>query len=149
MRQFWLAAHMVGMVLWLGGAVAAMAVGITGRREGRGALALVVRLQGGIYRIAITPGALLTVVSGLILTLRMYDAMQEMTVWLMVMQGTGLLAGILTLVMVVPTSARLTRLDPNGEHAAYFDRLRGRQMIAAMSAGTLGMVGLIAGALMR
>jgi uncharacterized membrane protein len=142
--------HLLGFVLWLGGALAVMIMGIAAKREERAALAAVVRSQAAVSRAAIAPGALLTVLTGLMLTFRiMGDAYAGNNPWLMAMQLTGLVAALLTLFIAVPTSARLGRLDPTGQTAAYFDELRTRQRLVASISGTLGLVALFAGAALR
>ena len=148
MRQVLLVAHFLGFVLWMGGAFAAMTVGLAARREDRAVLGALVRLQGSVYRFLITPGALLSVISGLILTLRLSAVMQAMSPWLFVMQGAGLLAGALTLGLIVPTAARLTRLDPEGQRDLFI-ALRQRQMRLGMVSGLLGLLALVAGAMLR
>jgi len=70
-------------------------------------------------------------------------------VWLVVMQGTGLIGALLVLLIGLPTAAKLARLDPAGPGAAYFDELRQRQKVVASISGTLAMVALVAGALVR
>ena len=45
--------------------------------------------------------------------------------------------------------ARLTRLDPAGEHAALFDALRKRAALSGMLTGLLGVTALVSGALLR
>jgi hypothetical protein len=68
--------------------------------------------------------------------------------WLMVMQGTGVVGALLVLLIGLPTAAKLARLDPEGQGAAYFDELRQRQRIVSSVSGTLALVALVAGALM-
>jgi hypothetical protein len=69
--------------------------------------------------------------------------------WLMVMQGAGILAAIITLLVGLPTASRLGRLDPDGPHAGYVDELRRRQRVVASISGTLGLLALLAGAMVR
>jgi hypothetical protein len=64
------------------------------------------------------------------------------------MQGAGLIAALMTLLITLPTAARLGRLDPIGEAERYFDELRSRQRIVASISGTLGLVALFAGAML-
>jgi hypothetical protein len=40
--------------------------------------------------------------------------------------------------VLVPNAAKLSRIDPMGEHGAYFDRLRARQKMFGSLAGVLG-----------
>ena len=101
-------------------------------------------------KVAIGPGALLAVLSGLILTFKVSGGdVPGFSIWLMLMPGAGLVAALLTLLISLPTAAKLSRLDPAGEGGRYFDELRQRQRIVASIAGMLGLVALFAGAMMR
>jgi hypothetical protein len=136
--------------MWLGGAIASMVVGIAAREEERSALGAVVRAQSKLAKIAIAPGSLLTVLSGLVLTFQLSGGdFAGFSIWLLIMQGTGLIAALITLLIALPTAVRLGRLDPTGEAARYFDELRARQRIVASIAGTLGLVALFAGAMLN
>lgn len=148
----WAFLHLLGMVLWLGGAFAAMAVGL-GTRGGttRAQLGATARMQALLQVRLVGPGAFLTVVSGLVLTIRLYGAMRDGApgLSLVVMQLAGLIAAILALFIGVPTASRLARLDPEGPHAAAFDALRSRQTVISSIAGTLGLIALLAAALLK
>lgn len=148
MNRLWLFVHLLGFVMWMGGGLASMFAGIAAKSEDRAGLGAVVRAQSAVQRRIIGPGALLTVLSGLMLTFAM-TGMTGASVWLMVMQGAGLVGALLTLFVAVPTAARLARLDPIGEHAAYFDELRNRQKVVGMVWGMLALVALVGGAMAR
>ena len=149
MSRAWLFLHLLGFTLWLGGAIASMIVGIAAKAEERSGLGAVVRAQSQLTKVAIAPGALLTVLSGLILTFRLSGGdFAGFSIWLVIMQGAGLIAALITLLIALPTAARLGRLDPAGEAARYFDELRSRQRIVASIAGTFGLVALFAGAML-
>ena len=138
--------------MWLGGGFAAMSTGILMQRLPRTELGIVMLVQGRLMRGMILPGAVLVVISGLILTLRLYGSASSASGFpaaLMVMQGAGLLAAGLTLVVSVPTMTRLGRLDPVGAHAPLFDALRRRMKIMGMVTGALAVVALVAGVLLR
>jgi hypothetical protein len=148
--RFWQFVHLLGFTMWLGGAIASMIMGIAAKREDRHGLGAVVRSQASLMKTAIAPGALLAVLSGLILTFQLSGGdLPGFSIWLMLMQGTGLVAALLTLLISLPTAAKLSRLDPAGEGGRYFDELRQRQRIVASIAGMLGLVALFAGAMMR
>lgn len=152
MTRFWLFLHLLGFTLWLGGAFASMVAGIASRAETRAGLGAVVRSQAAVHKIVVAPGALLTVLSGLILTFRVTARMGELvgfSFWLVLMQGAGIVAALLVLMVSLPTAARLGRLDPTGSDGVYFDELRQRQRITSSIAGTLGLAALLAGAMMR
>jgi len=150
--RLWLFLHLLGFTMWLGGALAAMVAGIAGKREDRAGLGAIARSQAAAYRAVIAPGAILAVLSGLILTFSVSGRMGELVgfnLWLVVMQGAGILGALLVLLIGLPTAARLARLDPEGQGAAYFDELRQRQKIVGSVAGTLALLALVAGALVR
>jgi hypothetical protein len=147
--RLWLFLHLLGFTLWLGGGLASMVAGIAAKREGREGLAAIVRSQAAAWKAIIAPGALLAVLSGLILTFSVAGQLAGFNVWLVVMQGAGLLGALLVLLIGLPTAAKLSRLDPMGQGAAYFDELRARQKIVASVSGTLALVALVGGAMVR
>jgi hypothetical protein len=152
MIRLWLFLHLLGFTMWLGGALAVMVAGIAAKREDRAGLGAVVRTQAAAQKAIVAPGALLTVLSGLILTFSVSGRMGELVgfnIWLIVMQGAGVLGALIVLLIGLPTAAKLSRLDPVGPGAGYFDELRTRQKIVGTVAGTLGLVALVAGALVR
>jgi hypothetical protein len=146
--RLWLFLHLLGFTLWLGGAIAAMIMGIAAKREDRHGLGAVVRAQASLMKTAIAPGALLAVLTGLILTFQLSSDVPGFNIWLVIMQGAGMLAALLTLLISLPTATKLSRLDPFGEAAGYFDELRQRQRIVGSISGTFGLVALFAGAML-
>jgi hypothetical protein len=147
--RLWLFLHLLGFTMWLGGAIASMIVGIAAKGEERGGLGAVVRAQSKLTAVAIAPGSLLTVLTGIILTFQLSGGeLAGFSFWLVVMQGAGLIAALITLLIALPTASRLGRLDPTGEAARYFDELRQRQRIVASIAGLFGLVALFAGAML-
>ena len=152
MIRFWLFLHLLGFTMWLGGGLAAMVAGIAAKREDRAGLGAVARAQAAVYKTIIGPGALLVVLSGLILTFSVSARMGELVgfnVWLVVMQGAGLVGALIVLLIGLPTAAKLARVDPEGQGAAFFDELRQRQRIVGSVAGTLALLALVAGAWVR
>jgi len=63
---------------------------------------------------------------------------------LMVMQLTGMVGGVIALVAVLPTAMRVSRIDPAGEYAAAFDRLRSNLGRWAAVSAVLGMIAVVA-----
>lgn len=148
----WLFLHLLGFTLWLGGSLAAMVAGIAAGREERALLGGVIRAQAAIHKTLVAPGALLTVLSGLVLTFAVTGRGGELvgfTLSLVVMQGAGLIGALIVLLVGLPTAAKLARLDPAGPAAATVDELRQRQRIVSSIAGTLALAALLAGALYR
>ena len=152
MIQFWLFLHLLGFTMWLGGGLASMVAGIAAKREDRAGLGAIARAQAAVHKAIIAPGAILVVLSGLILTFSVSGRTGELVgfnVWLVVMQGAGLVGALLVVLIGLPTAAKLARLDPMGQGAAFFDELRQRQRIVASVAGVLALVALVAGAFVR
>lgn len=148
MNHFWLFVHLLGFTMWLGGGMAAMFVAIAARAEDRAALAVVARSLAAMHRKVVAPGALLALVSGLVLTFQVSN-MAAPSVWLMVMQGAGAVGALLVLAVMLPTASRAARIDPTGPNGAYFDELRNRMRVMGMVAGTLGLIALIGGTMVR
>jgi hypothetical protein len=138
--------------MWLGGGLASMVAGIAAKREDRAGLGAIARAQAAVHKAIIAPGAILVVLSGLILTFSVSGRTGELVgfnIWLVVMQGTGLVGALMVLLIGLPTAAKLARLDPMGQGAAFFDELRQRQRIVASASGVLALVALVAGAFVR
>jgi uncharacterized membrane protein len=152
LRHLYLFAHVIGYVLWMGGGLAAMTVGIAMRRGPREELPVLIAVQVRLYGRLILPGCVLVVVSGILLTLRLYGSATSVNGYplqLMIMQGTGLLAAVIVLVVSFPTIGRLSRLDPSGTHAPLFKALSSKMAIAGALMGVLALIALISGVLLR
>jgi hypothetical protein len=149
--RFWILLHIVGFTLWIGGALAIMVAGIAGRSEDRAGLGTVVRTQAAVQKILVAPGALLAVLSGVMLTFSvttLRGGEPGFNFWLVLMQGAGIVGALLVLMVGLPTAARLARLDPEGPGAAYFDELRQRQRVVGSVAGVLALAALVGGAML-
>jgi len=150
--KVWLFLHILGFALWIGGVVAAMVAGLSARGESREGLGAVVRSQAAVQKGLIAPGALITVLSGLILTFRVTARTGELVgfnLWLVLMQAAGIAGALVALLISLPTASKLARLDPAGPHAAYFDELRARQKVTASIAGVLALAALVGGVMVR
>jgi hypothetical protein len=149
--RLWVFLHIVGFTLWIGGALASMVAGIVSQGEERARLGAVVRAQAAVQKVLVAPGALLTVFSGLMLTFAVTSlrgGAPGFSIWLVLMQGAGLLGGLIVLLVGLPTASKLGRIDPSGQHAAYFDELRQRQRITSSIAGVLALAALVGGAML-
>lgn len=152
MRSLLFLGHSLGFVLWLGGGMAAMQVGSAMRAAGREETALLLGVMVRLHRGLLLPGAVLTVITGLLLTLRLYGGAVSAAgypITLMVMQGAGLVGAALIVGVSFPAVMRLSRLDPTGPQADRFRSLRQRAALSGGLAGMLGFSALVAGALMR
>jgi len=149
-RGFWLFLHVMGFVAWLGGGLAVMLSGITAKYFPPDHRLAVYRVMSVIARNLIGPGAVLVVVSGIVLSVP-YFASSTVPTWLMAMQTFGLLGAIVVIGVVTPTAARLGRLevDARGELPESFTGLRRRQVIFATLAGVLALLALGAGTIFR
>ena len=151
MIRLWVFLHIIGFTLWIGGGLASMVAGIVSGREERARLGAVVRAQAAVQKALVAPGALLTVLSGVMLTFAMTSLKggeAGFSIWLMLMQGAGLVGALVVLLVGLPTSSRLARIDPEGPNAAYFDELRQRQRVTASIAGVFALVALVGGAML-
>lgn len=154
MRSFWLFCHLLGAVMWIGGGLAAMHASIAGNKFERGHQGLIARLVAAIYARAIAPGAALSVLSGVFLSLTYMGAMNRgdirgtISPWLMAMQGAGVIGAAIVLMVTLPAVNRLTRIDPMTQGDA-FDALRRRQRVSGMIATTFAFIGLLSAALFR
>jgi hypothetical protein len=146
----WRVLHYVALIAWLGGGMAVMVAGIVMKKMDRSLWGAVVDIQAALYRVLLGPGAVATVMSGLFLTFGMYGRLSgQVAAWLGVMQATGLIAALITLLGAMPAAQRLTRIEPLGPHAAAFDAARRRMAISGAVAGVFGTIAMLAGALYR
>lgn len=119
MTIVWVVLHSFGMVLWIGGSLAAVAAAGAASRLEPAALLGLVRGLAPVYRWLVGPGLSLTTASGLLLALGMYriegaaeGGLTGSGVWVLVMILAGLAAALVGIVSVLPDAGRLNRLDP-------------------------------------
>lgn len=150
MRGFWLFLHVMGFVAWIGGGLAVMLAGITAKHFHPAHRLGVYRIMGVITRNLVGPGAVLVVLTGILLSIPYFSSATVPT-WLMAMQTFGFLGALVAIFLVVPTAARLGRLDldPRGELPESFAGLRRRQAIFATLAGVLALLALLSGTMFR
>src|SRR6266566_313039 len=150
MKGVWLFLHVMGFVAWLGGGLAVMLSGITAKYFPPDQRLAVYRVMSVVSRNLIGPGAVLVVVSGLVLSVPYFKS-ETVPGWLMAMQALGLVGAILAIGVVMPTAVRLGRLelDPRGELPESFVGLRRRQAIFATIAGVFALLALLSGTLLR
>ena len=150
MRGVWVLVHVLGYVLWLGGGLATMVLGVAAKRFAPDHRLSAYRLTSAIQRVLLGPGAVAVVLSGILLSM---PYMKEGTVpgWLMLMMTSGILGALIAMGVTVPTAARLGRLqaDPRGDLPEIFSELRTRLVIAGSISGGLGLVALVAGTVLR
>ena len=150
MSGFWLFLHVIGFVAWIGGGLAVMLSGITAKYFPPDQRLAIYRIMAVITRNLVGTGAVLVVVSGFVLSVPYFKGATVPT-WLMAMQLLGFMGAIVAIAIVVPTAARLGRLevDARGELPEAFTGLRRRQAIFATVAGVFALLALVAGTVMR
>lgn len=137
-------AHIFGFTLWMGGGLASSVIGKRAMSEDRAHVDSLIRSLAGIQGGLMLPGVILTIVSGLYLSMpRMQTG--ALTAWLMLMQGAGIVAALLFFFVVRPAVSRLTRMSAVGESAGRFDAIRKRAAMGGMIAGILGLLAMIGG----
>lgn len=143
------ALHFFGMALWLGGGVAAMVLAVLSRGESTEVRAGIYRLLGRVQAMVIAPGALITVLSGVWLTMSLAWSGGGAALGrpgLATMQGAGIVAGLLVLLIALPTANRLGRAavpDDKGQLPPAFEKLRRRQALVSSLAGALALIALL------
>lgn len=150
MRGVWLFLHYMGFAAWMGAGLATMLAGITAKSFPPAERLAVYRASGAVARALVGPGALLTLVSGFVLSFP-YFKTAMVPGWLIAMQGTGLLGALIAIAVATPTAARLERLelDPRGELPESFAALRKRQAIFATMGGVFAIIALLTGTVLR
>ena len=148
MNGVWHFVHYITFIMWLGGALAAMVTGISMKRIDRSLWGAVVDAQAAIYQVLVGPGAIGVVLSGIVMTVRIYGQMSggQANSWLGTMQGAGVVGALVTLLGAMPAAAKLSRLEPIGTQQAAFDAQRKRLAMMGSIGGTLGIIALVAGA---
>jgi putative copper export protein len=141
--------HLVSTAAWFGGGLAAMTVGIAVRKEPVPVRALSFHLLGRMYSQLIAPGALVSVLTGLALTmtLGMSEGLTALSgTGKVVMQGAGLVAGLLVLFLGWPLANKLTRMADKARDVLppEFEEARKQQAIIQSLAGILILVAFYA-----
>jgi hypothetical protein len=152
MRGLLLFLHMLGFTWWLGGGMAAMVAGVAAKHFAPDERLAVYRGLSALARIIVAPGAFLVLATGIMLMLSSTgEGADAPPAWLGIMMGAGLIGALIVLIVVVPTATKLGRLtpDPRGDLPEAFAGLRKRQAIFGTMAGTLGMLALVAGTVLR
>lgn len=129
--------HLAALSVWLGALVAAMVVSGAVEEEDGFTRASVYRILGSVHTAIIAPAAFVTVLSGLLLTVGMLtqgDGSSSHGTGIVVMEATGLLAGMVGLMVVLPISTRTARQavpDEKGNLPESIASLTRRQWVAS------------------
>lgn len=148
-------AHFLGMSLWIGGAVAIVvverAVAVWSTPDRARALPLLAKLHAYV----IAPGAIITTVSGVLITMSMVNRGMSAAMarpGIVVMQAAGMLAAVLAVFVGVPTANRLAvraSMLAAGENPPVIVALQRRQTIVSSIATFLVVVSLIFAVVVR
>lgn len=144
--------HVLGSALWIGGAAAAMTLAVASRSEPVATRAAAFRLLARVHTTVIGLGAALVVGTGLLLTMGLMSGggdpgavMARPRIW--VMQGAGLVGGLLVLFVGLPAAVKAGGLavpTESGGLPPTFERYRKRQAVVSSVAGVLALVALYA-----
>ncbi len=147
--------HLLGMSLWIGGMVAAMVLSANAKTATGIERNAALRWAGRVYSLIVGPGALLTVVTGLVLTMSLAQrgasqVMAQPSIW--VMQAAGLGAGVLVLFLALPTAATMARMadaSGDGELPPTFGSLQRRLSVVVNVVAVLVILSLFFYAVVR
>ena len=148
MQRFGLFLHVLGVALWLGASFAFMVIGPAAKRMPLEAWAHTWQTLAKVQRIIVAPAAAVTLVTGILLTMSLATSGFEMgnALWLMIMQGLGLLAGVIALIVATPLLNRMAALAQRSLEKGQIDpaaeRVRRAAAIAGSVAGLLILVAL-------
>jgi uncharacterized membrane protein len=150
---WWRLGHFLGVAMWIGGALAAMALAALLRSPDTGARAVIASALARVHGYVVAPGAVVTVITGLMLTMALVNMGMSQAlgrVGVIVMQAAGLIGAVLAVFVGLPTAQRLARVwymeSPSLELA---DKLQKRQAIVSSISGTLALVALVFGVAVR
>ncbi len=150
----WLFIHLLGMALWLGGLLTLGVWTVAARRTGDSkVVAFVYSTARKLYRGVVTSGAILTLVGGILLMVETgrpwFRPFPDH--WLFQMQILGILAFVVTLLYLVPSSGALAAMAEQraaaGEDASesFTARVKRQGMVASLVGVVLIYVLLLGG----
>lgn len=141
--------HFLGSALWIGGTAAAILLTMSARRESALIRAGMYRSLTQVHTLVIGLGALLTLGSGVIWTMTSVQSgsVEEtpLSVGVWIMQGAGVIGGVLVLLVGIPTAVRLGGLaEPteDGRLLPAVDLYSRRQMVVSCVGGALAVLSL-------
>ena len=136
--------HVLGVALWLGGGFASMVSAIASKHEAPSIRAGTARLLATIHQRIISPGVILTLVTGFYLMMQLGPGAMERPA-IAGMAVAGLLAGLVSLLIGLPTAnmrARAAQLDQSGQLPPIVERLSKRQAVVMTIGGVLAVIAL-------
>jgi len=143
--------HAAGYSVWLGASLAFMVFGPAARKAPLASWAHTWITLAKVQRALVAPAAGVATVTGILLTMALAKAQFDLgsATWLMVMQGTGLVAAIITVVFATPLVNRMARLAERslekGEMDPAAERVRKAIALTSSISGVLMLVALYFG----
>jgi len=144
--------HAAGYSVWLGASLAFMIFGPAAKKMPLASWAHTWITLGKVQRILVAPAAAIATVTGIVLTMALAKAQFDLgaATWLMVMQGFGLVAAIITVAFATPLINRMARLAERslekGEMEPAAERVRKAVALSSSIAGAMILVALYFGA---
>ncbi len=146
--------HYLGLAMWIGGWLAMSVLAMHARGETAQVRAGVFGLLARVHSIVIGPGAILTLVSGIMWSVAVAGGgeiqIRVAPVGLWVMTVAGFVGGLLIVVEALPTAARLRALavpTADGQMLPAFEKQRKRLIVVSFVAGVLALVSMFAAVL--
>ena len=143
--------HAVGWAVWLGASLTFMVFGPAARKVPLASWAHTWMTLAKVQRVLVAPAAAVATVTGILLTMALVKSHFDMgsAMWLMVMQGFGLVAAILTIVFATPLVNRMARLAERslekGEMDPAAERVRKALALTSSIAGVMILVAVYFG----
>ncbi|HWO88357.1 MAG TPA: hypothetical protein VNL98_04325 [Gemmatimonadales bacterium] len=139
--------HQAGWAIWLGAGLTFMVWGPLARNAPLETWAHTWETLAKIQRWLVAPGAAVATITGLILSMQYAQRGLSMgSLWLIVMQTAGLVAGVLAVAVATPLANKLAFLAfrslETGEKDARVEQVRSRLALVSSIAGALVIVSL-------
>lgn len=148
MQAFGLFLHVASVSVWLGASLTFMIFGPAAKKMPLESWADTWETLAKVQRMLVAPMAAVTVVTGLLLTMALVKTGFDMgsAMWLMVMQGLGLVAAIIVIAFVTPMVNRMAilarRSVAKGQADPAAEKVRKAIAVAASISGALMLTAL-------
>ena len=140
--------HVLGFSVWLGAALTFMIFGPAAKKASLESWAHTWRTLAVLQRVVVAPACAVATVTGVLLTMAAARRGSELgsATWLMLMQGFGLAAALLTLGVATPLANRMAVLAARslekGEREPLAERVRSRLALTGSVSGLFMLVAL-------
>lgn len=142
--------HWVGIAMWLGAQLTFMVWGPLTKSASLEAWAHTWKTLARVQGLLVAPGAALATVTGIVMTMQLVGLHAEETVPLELMQGFGVLAGVIAIAVLTPLANRVAYYAQlsleKGQKDPRADRARGLLALAGSLTGVAILVALYFGA---